>query len=414
MLETIREHAADKLDEHGESDSVRVEHVKWVAAFAAAAAMGMRGGAGQPGWFERVGLERDNIHVAIRRGLALDVPEIPEILPGVALWWDVTSPEEAVGLCEIVLDHPLPREARAVTLAWASLFAFRVGDTARATMLAEEGVATARMSVSAWAEAWSLNTLGNIASSTGRMADSARMYQRALELAEHAGDPWLRDAIGVNLAAVSAFVDVGLSGDALRAIEDSARGRGDSYLVSIIAGNRCFAAMTDGRWDDAERQARESIALSASFGGAFNAFDQTNHAHALLRLGRIDEASEVARDVVASSLDSSDDLAVKLPLLVVAARLLLELGDPETAATLLGTETAIAQSTGWVLEGADLELAGEVRATLAAALGQAFSPSFDRGAALSMTEALRITLAALDRQRVPSAPPRVAPEPAGG
>ena len=192
--------------------------------------------------------------------------------------------------------------------------------------------------------------------------------------------------------------------DALRAIETSARRRDDSYLLSIIAGNLCFAALTDGRWDDAERQARESIALSAAFGGTLGAFiDRTNHAHALLRLGRVDEASEVVCNVVASTVDSPDDPAVKLPLLVVAAGILFDLGDLETSAMLLGAETAVAQSTGWVHEGADDELACKLRDSLASALGRGCRSAFNRGAGLSLAEALQIALEALDRLRSPSA-----------
>ncbi|MEU1762276.1 ATP-binding protein [Micromonospora sp. NPDC005686] len=65
MLETIREFAAARLAEHGETGRVRDAHAAYFLDLALAGDAGLRGG-GQDRWLRRLDAARDDLHVALR------------------------------------------------------------------------------------------------------------------------------------------------------------------------------------------------------------------------------------------------------------------------------------------------------------------------------------------------------------
>ena len=65
MLETIREYAAERLEESGEWDELRRRHAEWFLALAETAAPHLRSGTAQKEWLERLDPEHDNVRAAL-------------------------------------------------------------------------------------------------------------------------------------------------------------------------------------------------------------------------------------------------------------------------------------------------------------------------------------------------------------
>ncbi len=84
LLDTIREYAAERLAERGETLAIQDRHRDWFLALAERAAAEMSG-ADQRGWLDRLELEHDDIRAVLDRSMARPEPET-EIRLGFAMW----------------------------------------------------------------------------------------------------------------------------------------------------------------------------------------------------------------------------------------------------------------------------------------------------------------------------------------
>ncbi len=64
MLETVREYAAERLEESGEAQSVAARHARWCVALAASRRAGARGASAGRAWFARLDREQENLRAA--------------------------------------------------------------------------------------------------------------------------------------------------------------------------------------------------------------------------------------------------------------------------------------------------------------------------------------------------------------
>jgi predicted ATPase len=85
MLETIHEHAREKLEESGETEEIRRAHAAYFLALAEEAESELKG-PGQVGWLERLEAEADNLRAALSWSLERGEAETALRLAG-ALWW---------------------------------------------------------------------------------------------------------------------------------------------------------------------------------------------------------------------------------------------------------------------------------------------------------------------------------------
>jgi len=72
LLETLRQYAAEKLEQSGETPRVRDRHLEWFVALVERAEGGFRGRE-QEAWFRRMGTELDNVWVALEWSKSSDV-----------------------------------------------------------------------------------------------------------------------------------------------------------------------------------------------------------------------------------------------------------------------------------------------------------------------------------------------------
>jgi predicted ATPase len=271
MLETIREFAAEHVEETGEAQIVRRRHAERMLAIAESAHLSPETGLGvNPQRHELVLAERDDVRAAIdwatenAAGLAL------ELVLALENFWAAQWNDEGARRLNAVLDRagelPPERAARVLRLQGnhasvaedfelavrryeESATAFRVlgddhravevetraaanlfslGDFRRAREVAEQSLELARAFDTPWVEAQALGILGATSRAGGRLEEAWENTRRSAEISAECGFHWwqarmLADLVelGLDLGRLDEGEDAGL--EALRlsiAIED--------------------------------------------------------------------------------------------------------------------------------------------------------------------------------------------------
>ncbi len=88
LLETIRQYALERLDDAGETDTVRRRHATWCAGFVAEASVGLQGPDEAP-WSARLDHEFDNIRAALTWATGADDANLAVSLIGTFSFWSL-------------------------------------------------------------------------------------------------------------------------------------------------------------------------------------------------------------------------------------------------------------------------------------------------------------------------------------
>jgi predicted ATPase len=196
MLETIRQYAAELLDESGENEELTRRHAAHFLSVAEAAEPHLRESPGT--WLERLEGEHDNLRVALDRVRASSDDESAIRLAG-ALWrfWYLKGhlTEGLRRLDEALATAHRPTAARAKVLIGAAVMALNSGDRAAAVRHAEEGVAVSSKLGDAWSAAYAGFMLGNAVmdddparAEQDRLGEALPMLQESLRLHQSLGD----------------------------------------------------------------------------------------------------------------------------------------------------------------------------------------------------------------------------------
>jgi predicted ATPase/DNA-binding CsgD family transcriptional regulator len=181
LLETVRQYAAEKLEESGEEAKVRSRHAAWFLALAEEAEPYLKGHQ-QEAWLGRLETEHDNLRVALSWVLELGKAELGLRLGGALgeFWFLRGYLDEGRRWLEAALaKEEAPESARARPLGRAAWIAWEQGDYERSVALSEECVALSRKLGDATGVAFALYALG--------MAELNRNdLERAWELLEEA------------------------------------------------------------------------------------------------------------------------------------------------------------------------------------------------------------------------------------
>jgi predicted ATPase/class 3 adenylate cyclase len=147
MLETVREYAAERLEEHGELKALRHRHAQFLLQFARRAADELAG-LEHAGWVERLEAERDNLRAALTWSLDAEPPAVSLFLA--AAFGRLCRYRGGIDEGRRWLDAALgtrgdqPPLARSKALYAAASLAYMQKDLERAHSLAEECLALAR------------------------------------------------------------------------------------------------------------------------------------------------------------------------------------------------------------------------------------------------------------------------------
>ena len=216
MLETVRDLAAEMLEESEDADRARDDHAAQFAALAEAAAAGMRGPE-VSAWVRRLRVEQGNLRAALARlhaTAAADEPagcRILQMAADLAMFWYRASPGSGdVDWLERALEAGSGSSALLRGRAWHGLAVCR-GEQGRP----DDALPASRNSLELFREAgderWlarSLNTLGGLTRDLGRAREARPLIEESVALRRQLADPALPVAVSMaNLVMV--MLDLG-------------------------------------------------------------------------------------------------------------------------------------------------------------------------------------------------------------
>jgi predicted ATPase/DNA-binding CsgD family transcriptional regulator len=415
MLETIRQYAARRLEESGETPTVHAAHGAYYLSFAERAHTGLEG-AEQALWLGRLEHEHDNLRAVLRRTIHGADTRTAARLAALLwpFWYRRGHYDEArawlEGASAAVVGEPAEAAVTAAVLTGAGVLAF---------LQCDYGVATERLSKARglYEEegdkaglASTLQRLGSIAREEGRYSDARRMHEESMAISAELGDTAAVAASRDYLGFVAWLAGDPARADALcgkAAEEFRAAGLHQETAAAII--NQGVAAHLGG---DPERGA---ALLQASLDISMRLRYREGIAWALHELAIIvaQDDTGTAADMLAESLETHADLGDRWRVASVVetiAEIVIAPADGSLAATLLGASTALRQGLGTPVPLAERPARDACEAMLRASLGQPrFRAAWQRGLTMPSDELTDLAMQALnavrDSQDLPEQPP---------
>jgi predicted ATPase len=338
MLETVRAHAAERLEARGETVEVRRRHLDWYARLADTAQPFLCGPE-QVRWIARVEPERENLRAAATAGLELGEPAtVLEMAWDLYVYYYLRGDhDEPEGWVHRIAagSGPMDERQRAIMETAFAISALYRGEPEGTEERLAAALETFEAAGAEFEAAVAEMHLGLRALEARRWLDAAAHERDAIERFESLGHDW-----GV------------ASCENLLGVVTAARGDLDG------ASAHHQRALTLGR-----RIANASISAQALVLLAANALDRDETAAAASRLAEAVPSLVHARDVVGAC-----------GWLEVRAALALAEDDPETATTALAVADATRRRLGTPLSGA---LVGRVE-RLGEEVGARAGPELDR------------------------------------
>ncbi|HEX5502343.1 MAG TPA: tetratricopeptide repeat protein [Thermomicrobiales bacterium] len=265
MLETIREYAAERLDESGEAEAVRRRHAEHYLALAEQAAGAGRGPELQP-WLVRLDAEHDDLRAALgwalARGEAATALRLVVALPEFWFARGHLSEGRRWAGAALAAGATAPPALRAPALLVAGRLALYQADLAAAETAASESRGLCAALGDRRGEAEALQVLGAVASRREDHATMRAHVEAALALWQALGDqPGLaRGHLDVGVAALAAG-DVGVARPHLEEALALQRALGWPGEIASTARNLGVAAALEEDYPAARAHLRESLAL---------------------------------------------------------------------------------------------------------------------------------------------------------
>jgi len=357
MLETIREYAAERLEEAGEAEKLRGRHAESFLALAEEAEPHLRGRPRE--WLERLEQEHDNLRAALDRLEASTETQLTLRLAGaLSTFWYMRGHlveggrrlESALGADE------RPTGARAKALNGVVMMAT---DGAVAKPRAEEGLALHRKLGDVWGTAESRFLLGHVLAEEGDFSGAQELFEESVRAFGELGDE--HHTLLATYALASMCQELG-DIERARALDEEtlrrARQLNNERLEAMSLDGLSGYARDEGRVEDAFSMNRESLRYWRDLGDV---------QHELDSLSRFAATHSVA-------------------------------GDAELAARLLSSSLALHEEMGLSVP---LYQAGRNEATLARIRGllddAAFAEAWEQGRALTIDEAVALALGEAER-----------------
>jgi predicted ATPase len=356
MLETIREYAAECLDEAGEAAEYGLRHARHFLALAQEIEPTLRW-SGRPGdGLRLLEAEHDNLRVALDRLAAAGETQDGLRLAGALSRFWVMQGHLAEGRLrlESALDRDdEPTSARAKALNGAAVVTFGV-DAPRARAWAEEALTLHETLGDAWGIAYSAFQLGQAATVLDDAAAAEEFLAESLRLFRELGDDHYILLATDGLAGVyDELGDVARARPLHEQNLRAAREQGNRRVVALTLDQLASYARDEGRIDDALAMLKESLGILRELGDPLGMGEN---------LGRF-------------------------------ARTLAVAGRPEDAARLLSGSEALYKETGggvllWVAK-----MNEETLASIRAQIGeQELASAWEEGRALTIDDAVALAL----------------------
>ncbi len=309
LLETVRDYAARRAAEDGETDMLRERHLRFYLALATSIEPGLRGPE-MVSLLRRLDPEIDNLRVALDTAFATD-PERTLLLSfAMSSYWRSRASwsEHLVRLAaaaSLAMDRtssgPSPADGNALLevriLAAAARAHAVYGDLAAARLWSDRGLELIEGSGDIFATTDIVAARGIVAVFGGEADDQRGLIAEIGRLAVESGDLWV---VAVNLGG-AALADM-IAGDVteaqakLEAATDAAAATGNPYAIAFVALSRGRVAGFMGRTEEARRSFGEAIDAFTEMGDErFALVAESDLAHALRQCGALDEAEVMYR-----------------------------------------------------------------------------------------------------------------------
>ena len=359
MLETIREYAAERLEDAAEEEELRRRHAERYVALAEEAEPQLIVSAGK--WLDRLEREHDNFRAALDWCAASGESQLALRLAGaVYAFWEMRGHlEEGRRRLESALDaDQRPTAARAKALNGAAALSLGRGDSTTARLRAEEGLALHRTLEDTGGIGSSLLELGLVLAGQGNNAHGREIFEESIRYFREARDEhsvlwavrylaWMHYELGDRKHA-QALHEENLA---------RARALGADWIEASTLGALGEYAINDGRLDQGAAMLRQSVRLFRDLGE---------------RERQAENACRFARALVAA-------------------------GSPSIAARLLASAEALQEEIGagrspWLVEMNERTL----RAIHAQLDDVAFAEAWEHGRALAVDDAVALAVDSLD------------------
>jgi predicted ATPase/class 3 adenylate cyclase len=355
MLETIREYAAERLEESGAADELRGRHAEHFLALAEEAWPNLRGSPKE--WLDRLEREHDNLRAAFDRFETSGENERALRLTGaLSLFWTMRAhlAEGRRRLEDALQGDERPTAARAKALNGVALVMINAGDAATARLRAEEGLALHRELGDAWGIAHARFLLGHAKAEEGDLEGARQLFAESLRRFRELGEQhyillairslaWMHYELGDRERAR------GLHEDVVR----RARAAGNERMEATSLGALAEYALYEGRVHDALPMLKESTRIYSDLGE------------------RLDIAINLGRFARALTLE----------------------GRETTAARLLSSSEALHEEIGASVASWVAEMNEGTLATIRTQLDEAaFAAAWEQGRALTADEAVSLAL----------------------
>ena len=392
MLETIREHAEERLEER-ERSRLRDRQATW-ALRVAESALAELSGDRRPSVVERLALELPNVRAALtwleERGRW---DELARLASALEVCWHMTGHAlEGMRWLDRALQRPeLAAQSRARALASAARLAVERGDLERAAPLAEEAVRLARSLDLPDALAAGLMALSGAAYYEGRYEDMRLLIGEAEPLLAALGDRWQATFAGFALGAAALSEERDAEADEL--LTEAASGYallGDDWGLAATETNLAALRLAQGRHAEAAHLAESALDRFERLG---------DRSWIVAAVGMLSEAvvpADLHRAELLSRRAVELALATDQPIWLPSSLLTLSdiavaRGCPDVAARLLGASQASRRSIGLGLPERDSRHVDETLAGLRDALGdQKLGRLLREGEALEAAEAVAL------------------------
>jgi tetratricopeptide (TPR) repeat protein len=264
MLETIREFAAEGLDQSGEAGLLQERLYDYLMAIAPAS-----GEALEPTGVERLGAELANYRSALAWALASHPRRCLELAVTLGNFWVIRGPAEGDRwLTDALSATPDPPLAlRAPALLWAGSCRFLAWDYAASMRLTEESLALFRELGDLKGVADALDRLSAVHLACGNRDEARASAEESLAICERLGD---RRQTMYALGKVGSIARE--EGDSVRAVKTYervlalAREFGDSWWASNALGVLAFWALEEGEVKRAAEFGREGTKIASDLG----------------------------------------------------------------------------------------------------------------------------------------------------
>jgi predicted ATPase/DNA-binding SARP family transcriptional activator len=356
LLETVRQYTARRLEARGAEAELRQRHAEWCVALAEEAEPQLTGER-QAWWFEALEAEHDNLRAAAGHLASSGQGELRLrlVVPLSRYWYVRGHLAEARGWLEPALQHDgdEPADVRRRALTAAAAVTLLQGDYEASTRYSEEALEAARRTGERLYVANALSNLGAIVLAAGDRGRAGAVLEEAVELAREVGD---------------------------------------QRIAALAINNLGDLALTNGDYERARPLFEESLALLRARG------DTSNIARALYNLGAVDlvlgrhgQARERFSESVQLSRTTGDkeDLAWCLE---GFAALAAAAGEGERASLLLGAAGALLAQMGAEFKPFERQLHDATEAKARGLCGDLFEAAAERGAVLTLEEALELSL----------------------